>query len=102
MALLATLSGGTAIISMNRGDIGMLTGVVSGRLNTISLPTLGGSCTYPSENNVRDGVVFGTIYTGNLELPLETDVLTGIQYGASGTEFTGEAVAGGGETSHVF
>lgn len=101
MALLAILSGGTAVISMNRGDVGILTGIVAGGTNYLSLPTLGATCDYPSENDVRLGVTFDT-FTGNLELPVETDVLTGVQYGTNGTEFTGEAVAGGGETSHVF
>lgn len=50
----------------------------------------GGSCDYPSEDDVRFGVVFGNAtLTGNLTLPDEEDVLFGVQYGTGGTEFTG-------------
>lgn len=101
MALLAILSGGPAVISMNRGNVGVLTGVVADGNNYLSLPTLGATCDYPAETDVRDGVAYST-FTGNLELPAETDVLTGVQYGANGTEYTGNAAVGGGETSHVF
>lgn len=46
---------------------------------------------YPSEDDVRDGVQFDQeTKEGNLELPAEDQVLLDIEYGAAGTEFTGE------------
>lgn len=101
MALLAILSGGPAVISMNRGNVGVLTGVVAQRQNALSLPSLGAVCDYPVVGDVRFGVVYGG-GTGNVVLPATTDVLIGVGYGALGTEYTGNATAGGGETSHVF
>ncbi len=100
MALLAILSGGSGVISMNRGNIGVLTGVVAQSRNYISLPTLGGSCDYPTVGNVRSGIAYGA-GTGTLVLPAITDVLTGVGYGTNGTELTGNAT-GGGESSYVF
>lgn len=55
----------------------------------------GGSCDYPSEDDVRDGVTFDT-YTGNLVLPDEADVESGVGYGTDGTEYTGTLVGGEG------
>ena len=53
----------------------------------------GVTVTYPSEDDVRLGVVFGGgIYTGNLVLPAVGDVELAVNYGASGTEFTGTFV----------
>lgn len=50
----------------------------------------GGSCDYPSEDDVRFGVDydFGA-QTGNLTLPSPSDVLSGVTYGGNGTQFTG-------------
>lgn len=49
-----------------------------------------GSCDYPSEDDVRDGVTFASgASTGNLELPVEDDVEFGVSYGTNGSEFTG-------------
>lgn len=98
MALLdiLTYEGETATQEQARGDIGVLVDVQGGMLTEATLPALGGSCTYPSEDDVQDGVVFGTIYTGNLVVPAEADVEAGVQYGANGTEFTGEFAGGGG------
>ena len=48
------------------------------------------SCDYPSEDDVRDGVVYSDgDFTGNLTLPDEGQVLEGVGYGSLGTEFTG-------------
>lgn len=62
-------------------------------LPLLSIPGLtagGGTCDYPSEDDVRDGVIydFGA-QTGNLELPSSADVLLGVGFGSNGTEFTG-------------
>jgi hypothetical protein len=100
---IVTYEGNEMEYSFARGNGGVLTDVQGGKLNEFTLPALGGSCDYPSEDDVRSGVTYD-IYTGNLELPAEADVLTGVQYGTNGTEFTGEAVpeSGGGEHSAVF
>jgi hypothetical protein len=104
MALTSILApaGDTAVFVFARGNGGVLSDIVAKGQGMITLPSLGGSCTYPSENDVQDGVTFGDIYTGTLVVPAEADVLTGVGYGANGTEFTGEATAGGGEHSVVF
>lgn len=94
-------AGDTAVFVFARGNGGVLSDIVAKGQGMITLPALGGSCTYPSEDDVQDGVTYGDIYTGNLVVPAETDVLTGVGYGANGTEFTGEAT-GGGEHSVVF
>lgn len=91
-----TFEGATMENSFSRGNVGVLSDVQGGKLNEFALPTLGGVCDYPSQNDVRLGVTFD-VYTGNLELPAEVDVLTGVQYGANGTEFTGSATGGGGD-----
>jgi hypothetical protein len=52
----------------------------------------GGVCDYPGTDDVREGVVYGTIYTGVLELPLPSQVLVGTGYGANGTEYDGTLV----------
>lgn len=49
----------------------------------------GGGCTYPGTQDVREGVTYGGIYTGVLELPLPSQVLVGTGYGANGTEYDG-------------
>jgi hypothetical protein len=54
---------------------------------------------YPSVGDVDLSVQYGptgTDYTGTLVQPATTNVLNGVQYGAGGTEFTGSATAGGG------
>lgn len=96
MALLDISSNSVGCLEFSRGSSGSVLEIVSQRHISFELPDVGGACTYPSENDVRDGTVFGTIYTGNLELPIESDVLLGVQYGSNGTEFTGEASGGGG------
>lgn len=98
MALLdiVTSSGQPVILAFARGNSGTITDIVSNGTNEVAFPALGGSCTYPSEDDVRSGTVFGTVYTGNMTLPAEADVETGVQYGTSGTEFTGTFVGGGG------
>jgi hypothetical protein len=102
MALLdiLTFEGATMENSFSRGNGGVLVDINAGRLNEFALPSTGGSCDYPSENDVRSGISFST-YTGNLELPTEADVRLDTQYGTNGTEFTGELVAGGGG-SNIF
>jgi hypothetical protein len=45
---------------------------------------------YPAVGNVRDGIdYFNGALTGVLELPEEDEVLTGVGYGANGSEFLG-------------
>jgi hypothetical protein len=58
-------------------------------LNGTYSPAPGGGCTYPGTDDVREGVVYGGIYTGVLKLPLPSQVLVGTGYGADGTEFDG-------------
>lgn len=56
-----------------------------------------GAADYPSEDDVRDGVSFDTgAQIGNMTLPAITDVASGVQYGTSGTEFTGTLAGGSG------
>lgn len=104
MALTSILApvGNRAVFLFNRGNTGTLVDITAQSQAMLTLPALGGSCTYPSQNDVRSGVTFGSIYTGNMTLPATTNVLTGVQYGANGTEYTGSATGGGGEVSHVF
>ena len=54
---------------------------------------------YPAVGDVDSGVQYGptgTDYTGTLVQPAEADVESGVSYGAGGTEFTGTLVVGGG------
>lgn len=53
---------------------------------------------YPIEDNVRDGVNYAdSTLTGNVVLPAENEVEDGVGYGSNGTEFEGSlAVQGGG------
>lgn len=49
-----------------------------------------GSCDYPVVGNVRDGISYDSgNLVGTLEIPDESDVRRGVQYGADGTEYTG-------------
>lgn len=65
-------------------------------LSTTSSPDIGASqhhdpaTDYPTAANVRSGASynFGTL-TGTITLPDTGDVVSGVQYGAGGTEFTG-------------
>lgn len=60
------------------------------------------SAVYPSVGDVDLSVQYGptgTDYTGTLVQPATSNVLTGVQYGAGGTEFTGTATGGGGGTN---
>lgn len=59
-------------------------------LTGFAFPVFTATCDYPSEDDVRDGVVYsdgGLI--GNLTLPDEGQVLDGVGYGSNGDEFTG-------------
>lgn len=61
------------------------------------------NATYPPVGDVDQGVQYGptgTDYTGTLEQPAVGDVKTGVQYGAGGTEFTGTYVGGGGGNTY--
>ncbi len=49
----------------------------------------GGGCAYPGTQDVREGVTYGGVYTGVLELPIPSQVLVGTGYGANGTEYDG-------------
>lgn len=50
----------------------------------------GGTCDYPAEDDVRDGVGYAfTTMTGNVTLPSAGNVVAGVDYGAGGDEFTG-------------
>lgn len=98
---IVTSFGQSPVLDFDRGNIGVITEIVS-RDNEFTTPVISAVCDYPVVDDVRLGVVYGS-GTGTIELPAETDVLVGVQYGADGTEFTGEATGGGGgETSHVF
>ena len=58
---------------------------------------------YPAVGDVDQGVQYGptgTDYTGTLVQPAVGDVKTGVQYGAGGTEFTGTYVGGGGGNTY--
>lgn len=56
----------------------------------LSIGTGGQWTDSPSEDDVQNGVSFGSgLYEGNLVLPEELQVRDGIQYGANGTEYTG-------------
>lgn len=103
MALTSILApaGDTAVFVFARGNGGVLSDIVAKGQGGMRLPALGGSCTYPSEDDVQEGVTFGDIYTGNLVVPAEVEVENGVGYGANGTEFTGTLV-GGSEASYVF
>jgi hypothetical protein len=76
-ALAVSRGGYSALGTSNKVPIGAVVG-----------PAGGG---YPSEDDVRDGTVFGSAseFTGNLVLPVDDDVEFGVGYGTSGTEFTG-------------
>ena len=55
--------------------------------------------TFPAVGDVDNGIQYGptgTDYTGTLVQPAEADVESGVSYGAGGTEFTGTLVVGGG------
>jgi hypothetical protein len=59
---------------------------------------IGAGVGYPAVGNVRLSVVYGESneFIGTLALPTVGQVESGVGYGASGTEFTGTLVAGGG------
>ena len=61
------------------------------------------SATFPAVGDVDNGVQYGptgTDYTGTLVQPAEADVESGVSYGAGGTEFTGTYVGGGGGNTY--
>ena len=68
----------------------VLDGVVYGNNNEFT-GTLDPDAGVPDVSKVRDGVVYGTSnqFTGTSQLPVISTVLSGIGYGANGTEFTG-------------
>jgi hypothetical protein len=103
MALTSILApaGDRATFLFARGNGGTLVDIVANGTGMLTLPSLGGACDYPAITDVRNGVTY-SIYTGNLALPIEANVLSGVMYGAAGTEYTGSATGGGGEVSHVF
>lgn len=70
--------------------------VVSGTVSVIP------SGSYPGVGDVDFGVEYGpnAEYTGTLVQPAESDVESGVQYGAGGTEFTGTATGGGGGNTY--
>jgi hypothetical protein len=59
---------------------------------------IGAGVGYPAVGNVRLSVVYGESneFIGTLALPTVGQVESGVGYGASGTEFTGTLVVGGG------
>lgn len=56
---------------------------------------------FPDVGNVTDDDTVNGV-TGTFAVPAEADVESGVQYGADGTEFEGELVAGGGTAPPVF
>jgi len=102
MALTSILApvGKTMTFQVARGNVGVVSAIVSRRLNMFKIPEgAGGGAVFPPEGDVDNGVTYGPTgadYTGNLEQPAEADVALGVQYGAGGVEFTGELVGGGG------
>lgn len=96
MALTSITTRGVVANYFNRGNIGTVQSINARTKSSVLLPSTGGSCTYPSQDDVRSGVTFGVIYTGNLVLPAEADVELGVGYGSNGTEFTGSLVGGVG------
>jgi len=82
-----------------RGNIGTVSEVISNPFNEFTLPEgAGAGAVFPAEGDVDSGVNYGATgveFTGTLEQPDPVDVISGVQYGADGTEFTGLAVAGG-------
>jgi hypothetical protein len=125
MALTDIVSEGGESSAAARGDIGTLTDILSrdgmsgycfltvpaiadvksgveyGQQGTELTGTyIGGGGVYPVEGDVDAGVVYGpsSNLTGTLEQPAPTDVKLGVQYGADGTEFTGELAGGAGST----
>lgn len=72
---------------------GLTTGILD--IGAVQLGEAGAD--YPIESNVRDGVsyAFGSA-EGNLVLPPEVNVQSGIQYGANGTEYEGTLSGGSG------
>ena len=86
--------------------------LLSGTQYAVKVPGVGIVCTmataadlpdtldYPSPDDVRDGVDFdGGSQTGDLVLPAESDVTSGVHYGANGTEYEGSATGGSGGNS---
>lgn len=62
-----------------------------------------GTGVFPAIGDVDSGVDYGptgTEYTGNLQQPAEADVKTGVTYGAGGTEFTGSYGGSGVGTAY--
>lgn len=68
----------------------VLVGIVYGNTNQFT-GTLDPDAGVPAESKVRDGIVYGSTgqFTGTSQLPVISTVLSGIGYGANGTEFTG-------------
>lgn len=68
----------------------VLEGTVYGNINQFT-GILDPDAGIPDVSKVRDGVVFGSSgqFTGISQMPVVSTVLSGIGYGASGTEYTG-------------
>ncbi len=68
----------------------VLDGVVYGDTSQYT-GTLDPDAGMPAETKVRDAVVYGSAgqFTGVSQMPVVSTVLTGIGYGANGTEYTG-------------
>lgn len=85
---------------MARGSGGTVSEITSAHRNEFTIPPGAGvGAVFPAEGDVDLGVNYGATgveYTGTLVQPDEADVLTGVQYGADGTELTGSATGGGG------
>lgn len=64
----------------------------------------GGSCDYPADGDVRDGVLFDSgNRAGTFVVPAESDVRLDVGYGADGTEFDGTlAVPTFGEAAEAY
>ena len=96
-----TSPGAPGLLTMNRGNIGVLTGVVSKAFNYSQIPAGGGAgAVFPPVGDVDLGVTYGPTgadFSGTLLQPATTDVANGISYGAGGTEFTGTLIGGGGD-----
>lgn len=68
----------------------VLDGIVYGNLNQFT-GTLDPDASMPDVTKVRDGVVYGSSnqFTGVSQMPVISTVLSGIGFGANGTEYTG-------------
>ncbi len=94
--LLSDMAGGAGETPVFPAESDVRLGVIYGYPSsplTGTYDPMGGSV--PSPNDVRFGVATGN-EVGNLQLPVETQVLIGVGYGSLGTEFTGMLEVGAG------